>query len=58
MKATEMFYHWISNYIMESGFEKREKEILSFRVRKYIVGILMPTMSGLGLSHIWYAFVI
>ena len=56
MKATEMFYHWISNYIMESGFEKREKEILSFRVRKYIVGILMPTMSGLGLSHIWYAF--
>ena len=56
MKATEMFYYWISNYIMESGFEKREKEILSFRVRKYIVGILMPTMSGLGLSHIWYAF--
>ena len=52
MKATDMFYYWISNYIMKSRFEKRVKEILSFRVRKYVVSILMPTMSSVGLQDV------
>lgn len=55
MKATDMFYHWISSYIRESEFEKRAKEILSFRVRKYIVSILMLTMSNLRLRDIFSA---
>lgn len=52
MKATDMFYYWISNYIMKSRFEKRVKEILTFRVRKYVVSILMPTMSSVGLQDV------